>query len=179
MRVTSRLGLVALFLSYTGIVSASETIRYVYDALGRLTMVDNRRTSGSGYLAEYGLDRAANRTVYRSTVVVGVGGLASGSVLNVGQSVVSPATGYRLTFQYDGNLVLYAGALEPKWSTNTFNPSNAWFHMQGDGNLVLYEGGAPVWSTGTFGHPGAYLKILDNGNLVVYDTSGSVLWSRA
>lgn len=50
--------------------------------------------------------------------------------------------------------------------------------MQGDGNLVLYQGGTPLWATGT-NASGAWVVMQADGNLVVYapSCSGGVCWS--
>jgi hypothetical protein len=51
--------------------------------------------------------------------------------------------------------------------------------MQGDGNLVLYDGGFnPLWSSGTASMGSSHLVVQDDGNLVVYrDSDGGVTWS--
>ena len=41
--------------------------------------------------------------------------------------------------------------------------------MQGDGNLVIYEGSKALWASHTNGHPGAYFAVQDDGNIVVYE----------
>jgi hypothetical protein len=46
---------------------------------------------------------------------------------------------------------------------------------QGDGNLVLYCGGAARWWTGTFDAPGN-VAMQSDGNLVVYNASGGAPW---
>jgi hypothetical protein len=48
--------------------------------------------------------------------------------------------------------------------------------MQGDGNMVVYGGGAAHWSSGTSGHSGAYAVLQNDSNFVVYQGS-SPLWS--
>jgi hypothetical protein len=100
-----------------------------------------------------------------------------------GQSAASPNGRFVLTYQSDGNFVLYdnGGAV---WAINCWPQCNdlgpaGHAVMQGDGNLVVYDGyGNPVWHTGTYGNPGAYLGIGDDGSLRVYGQGGNVLWSR-
>jgi len=48
--------------------------------------------------------------------------------------------------------------------------------MQGDGNLVEYQGATPVWASGTSGS-GNYVAMQGDGNLVVYNASNSPLWA--
>ncbi|MGN6275547.1 MAG: NlpC/P60 family protein [Solirubrobacterales bacterium] len=48
--------------------------------------------------------------------------------------------------------------------------------MQGDGNLVLYQGGKALWSSETDGHPGAFAVMQEDGNLVVYEGT-TALWN--
>lgn len=58
----------------------------------------------------------------------------------------------RLTFQKDGNLVLYSGN-NPEWSSATHGSgNNLSMFLQNDGNLVIYKGDAPdstqaIWSS--------------------------------
>lgn len=61
------------------------------------------------------------------------------------------------------------------WSSGTFG-ANHQLVMQPDGNLVIYRGGSARWSTGTHGHPGATLGIQDDGNVVLYAAGGGALW---
>ena len=51
--------------------------------------------------------------------------------------------------------------------------------MQGDGNLVHYNGGRAVWSSGTCNiGSGPYCLVLqEDRNLVVYGQNGSVIWT--
>jgi titin len=48
--------------------------------------------------------------------------------------------------------------------------------MQGDGNLVEYNGSTVVFASGTSGHPGASVTMQGDGNLVIY-LSGTALWA--
>ena len=49
--------------------------------------------------------------------------------------------------------------------------------MEGDGDFVVADNGAPVWSTGTSGNPGAHITMGTDGDLVVESASGGTLWS--
>jgi hypothetical protein len=76
--------------------------------------------------------------------------------LGVGQTIYT-ANGI-LTYQSDGNFVLYNSWQNPVWATNTNGRclgtcEHAVF--QTDGNLVLYGSGGPYWATGTNPH-GSY-----------------------
>lgn len=100
-----------------------------------------------------------------------------------GDDYLESANGsYKLTVQLDCNLVarrVDTGA--SVWSTGTSGlGSGCWLAMQGDGNLVLYNGaGTPVWRTGTSGTGSSnYLVMQNDGNIVVYTAGGTPVWSR-
>lgn len=120
--------------------------------------------------------------------------------LNPGDMLFSATKAFQLTFQTDGNLVLYglddtslSGALVPPppqlipnaaytkviWAsaTNaTGGPVRC--NMQTDGNLVLYDqNGGAVWASGTSGHPGVFLRCRDDGDLVMLAPNGAVIAS--
>ena len=54
------------------------------------------------------------------------------------------------------------------WASNTAGDNGATVTMQGDGNLVIYLNGTPKWASNTAGHAGAYLP---NGTLKYSSTS--------
>lgn len=83
---------------------------------------------------------------------------------------------YRLTFQRDGNLVLFQNG-QPLWATGSEGQGATKFLMQQDGNVVLYQGNKPLFATDTDGNSGAYLRLQSDGNLVVYSRSGEPLWA--
>ncbi|WGS47852.1 hypothetical protein LFL97_38645 (plasmid) [Burkholderia sp. JSH-S8] len=49
--------------------------------------------------------------------------------------------------------------------------------LQGDGNLVSYQGGMPVWNNGVSSRIAARVVMQGDGNLVEFDTAGRSLWS--
>ena len=50
------------------------------------------------------------------------------------------------------------------------------FIYQGDGNLVLYDGGTPLWASGTDGRPVGVCIMQGDGNLVIYARGGQPIW---
>ena len=93
-------------------------------------------------------------------------GRAGGRALNIGDHLYSATRAFRLTLQSDGNLVLYViddpslpvditkGAyIRAIWASNTVNSNAQSWVMQGDGNLVVYNGagatGTAVWASQT------------------------------
>jgi hypothetical protein len=110
--------------------------------------------------------------------------------LTQGDVLFSATRAFKLIFQTDGNLVLYAidDATLPAditqgsyskviWATGTNGTGATACVMQTDGNLVLYTAeDRPVWAAGTNGHPGAFLRCQDDGNLVIY-VGGTAVWA--
>jgi pimeloyl-ACP methyl ester carboxylesterase len=113
-----------------------------------------------------------------STTSGGTGKLPSGGVLSPGQSVISTDGRFRLSYQNDGNLVLYKTGVAALWATNTNGTSPGKVKMQSDGNLVVYNSaGTAIWASHTAGHAGAYLRVQNDGNLVIYSSSGTAIWA--
>src|SRR5262249_25555609 len=86
-----------------------------------------------------------------------------------------------LTFQSDGNLVIYrrdtGGAI---WSSNTSGHPTAMLALQGDGNLVIYSDSTAtnaLWYSHTQGHSGGSAFLHPNGILSINDGSNRQLWS--
>lgn len=83
---------------------------------------------------------------------------------------------YRLVMQADSNLVLYApsGAI---WTTSTVGRGANHLRMQGDGNLVMYDGAnRTIWASNTPRHYNTYLIVQNDGNVVIYD-NGRPIWA--
>ncbi|XP_055357574.1 uncharacterized protein LOC129602555 [Paramacrobiotus metropolitanus] len=82
----------------------------------------------------------------------------------------------RLTFQSDGNLVIYDGSDRPKWNSNTAGRGDQAL-FQTDGNLVIYDiSSRTVWDSQTAGR-GRRLVFQDDRNLAIYDNADNAVWS--
>ena len=79
---------------------------------------------------------------------------AANVVLSTGQEVPGgwekQVGQYKVAYQGDGNLVIYAPS-GPVWASDTSHTPGR-LAMQGDGNLVIYDAaGKPVWASNTSG----------------------------
>jgi pimeloyl-ACP methyl ester carboxylesterase len=103
--------------------------------------------------------------------------LTAGARIYPGQAVRSGDGRFALTYQSDGNLVLYGPGGVPRWSTQTFSiPGYA--EMQHDGNFVVYaSNGVPLWASGTSGQVNARLVVHSDGNVVIYASNGLATWA--
>jgi hypothetical protein len=108
--------------------------------------------------------------------------LTAGQVLNPGGSLGSPNGQYTLTYQTDGNLVMYHGGTAV-WAINCWSTCSDGFYppgqtiMQSDGNFVVFNSSSTVvWMSSTSGS-GAYLAVRNDGEVVVYSANGASLWS--
>lgn len=102
--------------------------------------------------------------------------LTAGMRLYPGQAVTSGDGRFALTYQTDGNLVLYGPGGVPRWSTQVFS-SPGYAEMQNDGNFVVYASdGTPRWASGT-GAINARLVVHGDGNVAIYNTSNVQLWA--
>jgi hypothetical protein len=63
-----------------------------------------------------------------------------------------------------------------KWSTGTTGTGANRLVMQSDGNLVLYAGNTPKWTSTTAGTGTGRLVLQDDGNLVLYENDRAT-WS--
>lgn len=93
--------------------------------------------------------------------------LKSGQELRANKSIVSPNGKTKLTFQADGNLVVYRDG-KALWATGTWNKGAVRAVMQADGNLVVYTAdNKALWASGTAGKKGAFLRLEDSSNLLI------------
>lgn len=109
------------------------------------------------------------------------GALYAGQGLFRGQWMRSCNGTTILSFQTDGNVVLYKNTgqgFQALWWTGTVGRADAsYFVMQTDGNLVLYNNAnIPLWNAGTVGNPNARLAVQDDRNLVIYRADGPPIW---
>ena len=105
--------------------------------------------------------------------------LLPGQTLRPNQFLLSPNGQFMLTYQSDGNLVVYDKALKAIWNSRTAYGYPGQFVMQHDGNAALYgQFGTLAWHTDTDGNPGAWCVIQNDGNFVVYLGSRALWWSR-
>jgi nucleoid-associated protein YgaU len=112
--------------------------------------------------------------------------LRAGESLGIDQKLTSSNGKYTLIMQGDGNLVLYAQANTPVWSTRTQGKGAVRASLQDDGNLVLYtkeqdrwfhkDAAAAVWAAHTSGE-NVRLVLQDDRNLVIYTSDGRALWA--
>jgi hypothetical protein len=102
--------------------------------------------------------------------------LPAGASLHADESLVSPDGRFRLSFQSDGNLVLYRSDGVSIWASNTSGITPGQALMQTDGNFVVYDAdGVPWWASGTSGNSGAELVLRNDGDLLV-QLGSAVLW---
>ena len=108
--------------------------------------------------------------------------LNGGQEMRPGQSVYCSNRHYFMTYQTDGNFVVYRSRDNfALWSTKTYGQPAGRLTMQEDGNLVVYKpDGSAIWaSVKNWGNPcrGQYLIMQDDGNAVVYDNRGNAVWA--
>jgi hypothetical protein len=107
----------------------------------------------------------------------GLDTLTTGQRLYPAQAVSSADRRFALTYQTDGNLVLYGPGGVPRWSTQTFH-TPGYAEMQNDGNFVVYaSNGSPIWASQTSGANGARLVVHNDGNVAIYTPANLRVWS--
>jgi hypothetical protein len=102
-------------------------------------------------------------------VSTGVHGLRPGEHLVPGESRTSVDGRFTLSYQQDGNLVLYRNGTTVVWQTRSSGRTAGRADMQLDGNFVVYDAaGQIVWKSNTSGSSGAFLVVQSDGNVVIY-----------
>lgn len=67
-------------------------------------------------------------------------------------------------------------ALAPNQAVTSCNGRFTFVH-QGDGNVVLYDGGRALWNTRTNRKATSALVMQDDGNFVLYSPASAALWN--
>jgi hypothetical protein len=152
-----------------GAAQAEETLRYSYDARGRLVAAFRSSGPKAGVRTRYGYDAADNRNSLRIDEVQ--------RFLSEGEALFSQNRRFFLIMQLDGNLVLYRDAWVPLWSTSTFGSGHRAL-FQPDANLVVYGSDwTSLWASHSNGHWGGDLTVENDGNLVIRDVTGKTVWT--
>jgi hypothetical protein len=102
------------------------------------------------------------------------GSLAPGQTLAAGQSMGQCGTSCGVTmtlFMQGDGNLVLYQGGTALWSSGTAGNSGAYALMGGDGNLQVIRGSTVLWSTGTSGYPGSDLAIQGDGNLVIYNSA--------
>jgi len=101
-----------------------------------------------------------------------------GDRLRPGEAIRSDDGRFTLSYQGDGNLVLYQQGT-PLWASGTNGRAPGSVVMQHDGNFVMYDANdLPIWASGSsLGYPGAWLTVQSDGNVVIYSAQGVPLWA--
>ncbi|MCK9193679.1 MAG: hypothetical protein M0P19_07380, partial [Nevskia sp.] len=164
-------------LAYT-INALGAVTSYQYDDNGRVIDTVRYATAlDSTQLAALGA--APNAAALAARFGEGLGNtLQPGQSLLPGQSIYSAGGAYRLTYQTDGNLVLYSSTNQAIWNsgTNGTTPGSAVY--QADGNLVVYnQQGQAVWATSTYPYGAGQLQVREDGNIVITGSNGNAAWT--
>jgi CspA family cold shock protein len=91
--------------------------------------------------------------------------------------LVSPNQQYRLSYQSDGNLVVYDKSNKPLWNSQTNGKTPNKLVFQADGNLVLYGANNAVhWAAYCHNKGGKSLRLNDQGSLSVW-SDNNYIWN--
>lgn len=102
------------------------------------------------------------------------GTVGVGTILRANDALVSNNGKHRVVMQSDGNFVFYRDG-SVAWATGTNGSVGAYFAIQGDGNVVLYNsGGSPLWDAKSSGSGLSVMSITDSG-LVTIDAPGKMI----
>ena len=103
--------------------------------------------------------------------------LSANDTLKPGDKLQSNNGLYRLLYQTDGNLALYATGGRFLWASGTAGQAAGYAIMQTDGNFAIYGPDSRFqWNTGTT-TAGSRLVLRDDGNLVILTREGAQIWA--
>ena len=152
-----------------GQASATETITYKYDALGRLIQSFKDGGAATGTLTNTSFDAADNRSNYAVANTV--------RILHAGDRIYSADNRFYLTLLANGDLTIIVAAGGSLWSSGTSGQTVDRATFQADGNLVLYSPtNTIVWQSASNGNPAALLAMQNDGNLTITSQSASIAW---
>ena len=108
--------------------------------------------------------------------------LLRGQQLSAGQELVGTDGNCKLSFQQDGNLVIYAltpdGRWRVVWSPQIEGKGGVTLVQQDDGNLVVYTAsGHPVWANNCDGKAIEKIVMQNDENLVSYGYDVKPRWA--
>jgi hypothetical protein len=93
------------------------------------------------------------------------------------QSLPSLNGQFTLTYQSDGNLVLYRNGGGPQWASGTAGTTPGLAVMQSDGNLVIYDSlSNAIWASHTETHPSSRLNVDNAGFIAILGPDGTQVW---
>ncbi len=93
--------------------------------------------------------------------------------------LVSPNQQYKLSYQSDGDLVVYDKSNTPIWSTKTAGNTPDKLVFQSNGILVLYGATKTLlWTSKSTSKGVKSLQLSDQGNLSIWDEK-KVIWESA
>ncbi|KAH7626877.1 hypothetical protein B0T09DRAFT_35761 [Sordaria sp. MPI-SDFR-AT-0083] len=98
--------------------------------------------------------------------------LKGGQRLLAGEALTSPNGRFTLTFQNDGNFVLYEGS-EPRWASggHSYGQGGGWLLLTTDGNMTSFEDDqSSQWSSRT-----RYRRTGGDCELIIQDNGAAVL----
>jgi len=133
-------GNLVMYTSSGGAVWASGTNQSVGSQVGVYTLHKNARITSPDYRFEAVMQTDGNFVLYFGSTVLWASGTNGTGADHV-------------SFQSDGNLVVYDASNNAKWVSGSNGTGATTLKMQSDGNLVIYNAsGGAVWSTNTCCH---------------------------
>ncbi|MDR3436515.1 LysM peptidoglycan-binding domain-containing protein, partial [Telmatospirillum sp.] len=172
---TNGLGTYGGWTKTTTDVDAGETSSDTTDAFGH----EITKTDLGGQIYSFTYNKAGELVAQStSNPLNAIQILGVNASLTAGQKVYSQNSQFYLTYQTDGNLVVYGPGGAVLWASGTSGNAPRDAIMQDDGNLVVYNSsGSPNWASGTVNNSGATLFLTNNGQLEIISATKSLVWS--
>ncbi|MBC7661929.1 MAG: hypothetical protein H7249_19730 [Chitinophagaceae bacterium] len=104
--------------------------------------------------------------------------LEKGEDLKQGQRLCSTDGNYTLSYQNDGNLVLYDKNQRALWASFTEVRGAVRATMQADGNFVIYDiKNQPLWASGTYSNSGERVMLMNDGSFQIVNANSNMIWT--